>query len=240
MYIGQTGRSLQERINDLIRNSSQERMPFNDPHTAAPNLWAWSKTDSFQYEFSFTEFDKDDRLRITQESILLWLYRKEKGESTYCNFGRFNPFYTKSKNRSTGYIGRKLSKKREHSFNPSHKPLNDIGNPNNQKWMGLNWTPLIELNDFKKREIPNSLGVYKIFNSGQNLIYIGQSKKISNRLSYQLRRFNPLEPNLLFSYCIFGYEILDFQLKEIENDLIGSFSFKNSNPPKYQFKNLKI
>ena len=52
--------------------------------------------------------------------------------------------------------------------------------------------------------------------------------------------FNPLEPNLLFSYCIFDYEILDFQLKEIENDLIGSFSIKNGNPPKYQFKNLKI
>jgi hypothetical protein len=64
MYIGQTGRSLRERINDLIRNSILERMPFNDPHTAAPNLWAWLKTDSFQYEFSFTEFDKDDRLRI--------------------------------------------------------------------------------------------------------------------------------------------------------------------------------
>jgi hypothetical protein len=29
-------------------------------------------------------------------------------------------------------------------------------------------------------------------------------------------------------------------LKEIENDLIGFFSIKNGNPPKYQFKNLKI
>jgi hypothetical protein len=214
-------------------------MPFNDPHTAAPNLWAWSKTDSFQYEFSFTEFDKDDRLRITQESILLWLYRKEKGESTYCNFGRFNPYYTKSKNRSTGYIGRKLPNKFEQSFNPSHKSLNEIGNPKNQKWMGLNWTPLIGLNYLKKLEIPNSPGVYKIFNSGQNLIYIGQSKKMSNRLSYQLRKFNPIEPNLLFSYRIFNKDILDFQLKEIENDLIGSFSLKIGNPPKYQFANMR-
>ena len=105
--------------------------------------------------------------------------------------------------------------------------------------MGLNWTPLIELKDFKKSEIPNSHGVYKIFNSYRNLIYIGQSKKISNRLSYQIQKLNLLEPNLLFSYCIFDNDILDFQLKEIENDLIGSFSFKINSPPKYQFANMK-
>ena len=73
----------------------------------------------------------------------------------------------------------------------------------------------------------------------QNLIYIGQSKKISNRLTYQLRKFNPIEPKLLFSYCIFDYEVLDFQVKEIENDLIGAFSIKNNIPPKCQFMNLK-
>ncbi|RYD02493.1 hypothetical protein N752_24500 [Desulforamulus aquiferis] len=38
-YIGQTGRSLYERlINQLIRNTLQEIMPFNDPHTAAPSF----------------------------------------------------------------------------------------------------------------------------------------------------------------------------------------------------------
>ena len=38
MYIGQTGRSLRERLNDLRRNTVKEIMPFNDPHTAAPSL----------------------------------------------------------------------------------------------------------------------------------------------------------------------------------------------------------
>ena len=39
---------------------------------------------------------------------------------------------------------------------------------------------------------------------------------------------------------IFDNDILDFQLKEIENDLIASFSIKNNIPPKYQFMNLKL
>ena len=40
-YIGQTGRNLRERLGDLRRNTMQTQMPFNDPHTAAPSLWAW-------------------------------------------------------------------------------------------------------------------------------------------------------------------------------------------------------
>jgi hypothetical protein len=33
---------------------------------------------------------------------------------------------------------------------------------------------------------------------------------------------------------------LDAINKEIENDLMGSFSIKNGNPPKCRFQNLKI
>ncbi len=41
MYIGQTGRTLRQRLNELRHNVKKEEMPFNDPHTAAPSLWAW-------------------------------------------------------------------------------------------------------------------------------------------------------------------------------------------------------
>lgn len=35
-YIGETGDSLRKRLGDLRRNSMNELMPYNDPHTAAP------------------------------------------------------------------------------------------------------------------------------------------------------------------------------------------------------------
>jgi hypothetical protein len=40
-YVGQTGHDLHQRLGDLRRNVLAEAMPFNDPHTAAPSLWAW-------------------------------------------------------------------------------------------------------------------------------------------------------------------------------------------------------
>lgn len=41
IYIGQTGRNLRERLSDLRRNIYGSIMPYNDPHTASPNLWVW-------------------------------------------------------------------------------------------------------------------------------------------------------------------------------------------------------
>jgi hypothetical protein len=38
-YIGETGRSLRERL-AALRGVYSELIPFRDPHTAAPALWA--------------------------------------------------------------------------------------------------------------------------------------------------------------------------------------------------------
>ena len=51
-YIGQTGRNLRERLSDLRRNTLAIEMPFNDPHTAAPSLWAWRDAEGYEYECS--------------------------------------------------------------------------------------------------------------------------------------------------------------------------------------------
>jgi hypothetical protein len=32
-------------------------MPWNDPHTAAPSLWAWQDAEGFAYECSATPLD---------------------------------------------------------------------------------------------------------------------------------------------------------------------------------------
>ncbi len=41
-YVGQTGRDLRERSRALARHTtrSADDPPWNDPHTAAPGLWA--------------------------------------------------------------------------------------------------------------------------------------------------------------------------------------------------------
>ena len=70
MYVGETGRNLRERLDYLIRNVNKEEIPFNDPHTAAPNLWAWAKTNNYKYEVSCAEFLKE-----------IILFSRDKNES---------------------------------------------------------------------------------------------------------------------------------------------------------------
>src|ERR1700730_1791625 len=51
-YLGETGRDLRARLGDLRRNTMQEFMPYNDPHTAAPSLWAWRQAEGIDFECS--------------------------------------------------------------------------------------------------------------------------------------------------------------------------------------------
>ena len=83
--------------------------------------------------------------------------------------------------------------------------------------------------------VPSSSGLYKIIESeNKELVYVGESKNLQNRLRNQLIRFSP-NRKFLFSYYQLSQEILDYQRKELENDLIGAFyeSFKHA--PKRQF-----
>lgn len=83
-YIGQTGRNLREQLRDLIRNTMKDQllMPYNDPHTAAPSLWAWRDAEGLNFECSATPITCSDNERKAIECYLLWQYRLERGRST--------------------------------------------------------------------------------------------------------------------------------------------------------------
>ena len=50
-YVGQTGRSLRERTRALASGVIRARNnpPWNDPHTAAPLLWAYRREDGIKF-----------------------------------------------------------------------------------------------------------------------------------------------------------------------------------------------
>ena len=82
VYVGQTT-NLKNRTSSLASNSYKQEMPWNDPHTAAPNLWAWRQEKGWDYEVSVAstpELTRQNREGL--ECLLLWQYRLEKGEST--------------------------------------------------------------------------------------------------------------------------------------------------------------
>lgn len=46
-YIGQSGRDVRSRLQSLRTNAASELMPYDDPHTAAPSLWAWRDAQAY-------------------------------------------------------------------------------------------------------------------------------------------------------------------------------------------------
>ena len=233
VYIGQTNH-LKRRTGMLALNSYKNEMPWNDPHTAAPNLWAWRQEKDWEYEVSVAstpELTRQNREGL--ECLLLWKYRLENGESTFCNHGRFNPNYTKSSDKARGKKGRKLllNKPRNPAWGPSYLPLKPSGTYESIDWMELVWTEFMGFNDLKN--VPNLPGIYKIVEVKNNeLFYIGETKNLKNRLKTHKKKF----PTEVFSYCKLSNRVPRYQRLEIENDLIGQYYDTTGKAPAFQFK----
>jgi hypothetical protein len=236
-YIGETGRNLKSRLSSLRRGTMADLMPYNDPHTAAPNLWAWRQEEHWDYECSAAIFTKSKAERKALECFLLWKYRLEKGESTLCNHGRFHKNYVKSSNRSRNKRGFRLSEPELNpSRGPSHPPLELQGQPLDENWMGIRWSKTIPLSLNASSQVPDASAVYKISATWNNaLMYIGETQRLHTRFIQHCRKFK--DYRLLFSFSKQPASIADYQLHEIENDLIAAYYYQTSLVPNNQFSN---
>ncbi len=244
-YIGETGRNLRERLRGLRSNVLQEAMPFNDPHTAAPSLWAWRHAENLDFECSVAPITlavKKEEARKRREGLefyLLWRYRLEYGSSTRCNHGRFHPRYTKSTDRQRGIRGKRLP-----DDVPDNKagglslpPLQMIGAPIENDWMGLTWNTPQRLIPANIQNMPKAGGVYKIFDlETKELLYVGESQNLKSRLTTHARKiWQHSDP--LFSFVELPHGTLAYQRHEIENDLLGGFYAYSQTMPKFQLIN---
>jgi hypothetical protein len=242
MYIGETRRTVHERVNELRHNIKRtDLMPWNDPHTAAPSLWAWQDAEGFEYECSATPLDASTNGRRGMESYLLYRYRQERGESTLCNFGRFHPRYRKSTNRKENLRGGKLESGQKD--NPagwtSIAPLEATGSPGDLDWMGLEWSAWLPLDPENARTVIPGAGLYLLADTASHEIaYIGQSVDVGKRLiNHSRKSWN--NKSLLFSYQIIAPYVFPHNLKELENDLIGNYFEQNKKAPEFQFSNCR-
>lgn len=241
-YLGETGRNLRERLRDLRSNSMKELMPYNDPHTAAPSLWAWHHAEGIDFECSAapvtlsTNVEEARRLREGLEFYLLWQYRLEFGSSTRCNHGRFHTRYIKSTNGKTGFRGHRLPDDAPDNMTggPSLPPLQLIAHPLDINWMGLSWSAYFPLKRANVTSISKSNGVYKIVDREmEELLYIGESQNLGSRLaSHAIKDWGC--PMTLFSYVELPDDTPTYQRHEIENDLLGGFYAQMKGIPKFQ------
>ena len=232
VYIGQTGRSLRERVRTLCLRTLDAEMPFNDPHTAAPNLWAWRQTHGYEYEVSVAEVDLPGTDRLALECWLLWQHRLETGESTMANHGRFHPQFTKSENRKSGRRGARLPDGQINpAGGPSLPPLEANGQPTSPDWMGLHWTETAPLATERLSDAPQSPGVYRIIQDAQ-VVYVGESGDLRARLRTHARNWKSAAS---CSWIETPHASLVHQRHELENDLIGGFFSEHGHCPTRQF-----
>jgi len=238
MYIGETRRQLHGRLHELRHTLHRgELMPWSEPMTEAPSLWAWQNAEGYSYECSATPLDASPGGRRGMMSYLLYQYRQEHGESTLCNFGRFHPRYRRSTNRKENKRGGKLEE--NHLDNPaggpSIKPLPAMGTPGERYWMGIGWIGKLPLDGESVSLVPPGAGLYLLFERDtHNLVYIGQSADCAQRLrSHAMKLLD--EKDMLFSYFIEKKSLLPHNLKEQENDLVGNYFDIYRKAPRYQF-----
>ena len=266
MYIGETRRSLHQRLHNLrmdIRNPGL--MPWSDPHTEAPALWAWQDAAGFEpaatsgpdeeglsepagrkepvralrFECSATPLDASTGGRKGMENFLLYKYRQERGESTPCNFGRFPPRYRKSTIHKEGLRGGRLAEDQKDNPAgwPAIGPLEVVGKPGDSDWMGLEWTALKPLAAETAREVPAGAGLYVLADAGSHeILYIGQSADVAKRL-LDHRHKTGEDTSFAFSYQIIGQAVLPHNLRELATDLIGNYYEIYRKAPELQFRN---
>lgn len=229
-YIGQTGRDLRQRLGDLRRNTLAETMPFNDPHTAAPSLWAWRDAEDYKYECAVAPSIAPRRKRLAIECWLLWKYRLETGGSTLCNYGHFHPGYIKSRNRSTKLRGGRRNDETDRVASSS--PLRLVGRPTDSGWMRLDWSGRFSLATVPAGAYP---ALYRIFDAKtEKLLYIGETQNFGQRMkAHGGKDWSGRAP--VVSYHRLSDDVLKVHLHEMENDLIGGYFDAMGDAPELQF-----
>ena len=89
-YIGQTGSGqmhLRRRM-AMLRGIYLDAMPYRDPHTAGPALWALHHATGIPFEASFCPVTGDTPWRKSLEAVAIARHRQRHRRSPTANFGR--------------------------------------------------------------------------------------------------------------------------------------------------------
>ena len=247
-YIGQTGLTLSER-QGMLRGVYAEEMPYRDPHTAGPALWALRHATGCVFEVAVSPFVGDYVSRLGREAIAIAQYRQVWGHSPTVQFGRMPAGYriSSSNNRKLVEAGKRLrgglTDAVDTTHAPSLPPMGDLsGDPEGAGWCGHTWSEWAPASVTPRRVRRDALGLYRLRVPGQpGLVYIGEGA-VSSRVSQHLRKVaRPREPQgEVFSADMEASWTLNEswvkrQRLELENDLIAAYTLTKGSPPVGQF-----
>lgn len=251
-YLGQTGMTLRERLS-MLNGVYKAEMPYRDPHTAGPALWAIKDLYARQgqrceFEVSVCVIEMDAPGRKGFECLALALHREQFNASPTFNFGAMPPGYRMSSANNAKLV--KAGKRFRGGHEGEQAPTREASLPFfggfkipflEQNWCGLLWnewcTEEKALACLKSKDV----GLYRIRFQDQ-LLYIGEGK-IKGRFKAHLAKANKAGHAQAEFFGLdklqFSWAIVDrpkHQLLEFENDLIASYLLQTQQLPWAQFK----
>jgi hypothetical protein len=243
LYVGET-KNLRGRFSQLQKTFSAE-IPYADPHTATPALWAYLQENNTTLDISFIVIQGSRAKRMALESTYIAILRHEVGDSPMANFGQMPNGWIKSSGNSSKLVelGKRFKGYRDHdAFRTRSIPsILDLSNSSlDCNWGNLQWS---NWEEFPTALPPTSvIGLYRIRRpEAQMLSYVGQGK-INARLKAHSSKSginghaqsHEFAPGFLTSWV--SVQVTHSrQLLELEADLIASHYLAFNWYPTVQF-----
>ncbi len=247
-YIGQTGEgSMNLRLRlGMLRGVYTSTMPYRDPHTAAPALWAIRQETNHDFEVSVMSVDGTTFWRKGLECLAISLYRQEQNCSPTVNFGRISEKYRMPGYRAQSDLANIGDKTSNHQI--GIKPYGPLtGTIETLDWCGHLWTPWTHVAECRNKISRSLAGLYRIrFKEHGILTYIGEGY-IIDRLTAHLKKAFISSHSQREFFALEGLECswtvndtwLRHQRLELENDLIAAHILATNKVPIAQFKRVE-
>jgi hypothetical protein len=252
-YIGQTGKggmTLRKRLG-MQRGVYAAAMPYTDPHTAAPALWALRQATGAVYEVSVAPVPGTVPWRKGLEALAVALHRQEFGRSPTVNFGRMPVGFRRSSgnNKRLMQAGKRFRGGPLDTEEPYHapgiRPAGALdGDPQDAKWGGHEWSGWQPLGPGTAYPSATAQGLYRIRDAAKSgLLYVGEGVVAARLLSHRRKTRKPGDPQgdvfgsaeRLECSWVLNEGWLPHQRLELECDLIGAHLLVTGTVPPAQF-----
>jgi hypothetical protein len=249
-YIGQTSLPLRRRL-AMLRGVYKEEMPYADPHTAAPALWALRHATGCDFECSVVPIEGSTPWRKGMEAVAIALYRQEFGQSPTIEFGRIMAGYRPSSgnNSRLAAVGKRFrggpSDEPHFRHVPGIAPAGPLaGDPHGVSWGGHTWSAWIPLHQLDVVEAVTGSGLYRIRGDEDvKLLYIGQGKVPDRPLAHlgKIRQADHRQGPIFAAHSRLEWSAVvnedwhQHQRLELENDLIAAHILTTGEVPAAQF-----
>jgi len=236
----------------MLRGIYGAEMPYRDPHTVGPALWALRQGTGAEFEVSVAVVEGSTPWRKGLEALAIALYRQERGESPSVNFGRMPAGYRMSSGNNARLVkaGKRFRGGPTDEEDASHltgiPPAGSVeGNSARGEWCGHGWSPWLPLDNLPNDFPSTATGLYRIRDAvGEGrLLYVGEGR-IRDRLRVHMRKVE--KPDHAQGLILASASSLEaswvvddswhrHQRLELENDLIGAHVLVTGDVPAAQF-----